>query len=183
MIPPALVYPNWLDSLFWWLLIVGFVTSGWIANDIYNAVRHGKSGEGAMSAKMYLWIAMLWVISIFVQGIVQGVLEPGSETDLEVVLSLNVLNLNTSIMGIPVPLPNLEFVQSAWDLTTWNYSWFSGNGQLIRLFILPIAGALAWGFITSVFPTLIAGLNALINFITGLRSLVGGVFSGIRGVL
>lgn len=120
-----------------------------------------------MTAKTYAWIVLSWLVLVFLSGLVDGVLF--GQSDLNVALSMQVLEFK-QVFFIPIPVPSLDWFNSMFNLSTWNFSFFSGNAQWLRWFIgLPILGALAWGFITTVLPTVIAGISALANALNAIN--------------
>jgi len=119
-----------------------------------------------VSARGFWWLTISWIIMIVCHTIVQGTM--ADTTDLGVFFSMRIITF-TEWLGIPLPWPNLDWFTSIWNLASGNFAFYYGNLQWLRFFIgLPMMGFLLWGFYTHILPTLITGVSALINFLTGI---------------
>ena len=124
-----------------------------------------------MSAKTYGWAVFIWTVLMFIDAIGQGAM--GDTSDLITVLTLKVLHIRP-ILGVPLPIPNLEWFDAVWTLLSWDFFYFDNDfGMWLRLFVcLPIMGLLLWGFVTVVLPVVLSGASALITFLVNVASLI-----------
>jgi hypothetical protein len=124
-----------------------------------------------LTAKAFAFVIFVQITMLTVHSVLQGV--AGEMTDISMVLSMRVF-LFKHVMGIPLTWPNMQWVESAWNLMTWNYVMFSSTwGIWLRLFLASIfQGAMIWGFMTHILPNLIAGVSALVNFLVNVASVL-----------
>ena len=119
-----------------------------------------------MTSKGYMWVALGWLTLIVCHTVMQGSM--AEKPDLLIVLSMRVVTFK-QWLGIPLPWPNIEWIESAWNLATWNFSFFQGNLQWLRAFPgFPLMAYLSWGFYSNILPTLITGVSALVNFLANI---------------
>ena len=122
-----------------------------------------------MSVKAVSVLFFAWLLSSFVQGLVSNVY--GGQDDLQTVLTLSAVKIRTLIF-IPIPVPNIEFVGAVGRLLTWDHPWFAGNMQPVRwLTVLVITGAASYGFFTGILPVLLSAANQITNTIRALNPL------------
>ena len=120
-----------------------------------------------MTVKFVAVLFFAWLLSTFLLGLIT--LAFTGQSDLQTVLTLSAVKIRTLIF-IPIPVPNIEYVSAVGRLLTWDYPWFAGNMQPIRwLTVLVISGAAGYGFFTGVLPVLLSAANQLTNAIRALN--------------
>lgn len=61
---------------------------------------------------------------------------------------------------LQAPLPNLSFFSDLASLLTWRFRFFQGDLNLLRWLVwLPLTGAVMWGLITQVVPTIMSSIS------------------------
>lgn len=107
-----------------------------------------------MSAKLFAWIGIAWLTFAYSDWIVNQVV--GSTSDIDVVFSFKLATVKQFI-GIPIPLPNTNYLTSLWNLTSWNFWFFrTESGFWARYFFgLPTILAMTYYLYNNIMPVMI----------------------------
>ena len=63
---------------------------------------------------------------------------------------------------IPIPVPNLSFFTTLWNIATWNFFFFNGALEWIRtIFALTLMAGMVWAIYTQLVPIFISLVAAV----------------------
>lgn len=111
---------------------------------------YARSGE-SFGSKMFSFLSFVWMMStlicLFIEGSWVGSNEQTVINDLSAFTTLNIGGL------VPIPAPNLYFFRGVSRVLLWDYSFYTGDFEVIRLIWLAIfTGAVGWGLLEKFAP-------------------------------
>jgi len=91
--------------------------------------------------------------------IMEGSWLGGESTTLNTILSFKIIEMR-SVGIFPIPMPNLEYFQSAWRMLWWDYPFLSGEWLLLKWILLyPITFA----FIATIITLFASGVMGVLR--------------------
>ncbi|KKK79869.1 hypothetical protein LCGC14_2829180 [marine sediment metagenome] len=112
-----------------------------------------------MSAKLLAWIMLTWLTFAFSDWLVNNLV--GSTSDIDVIFSIDAIKPK-QFLGLPIPLPNIEYFNALWGLASWNWWFFRTEGTFwIRFFFgIPTIGIMTYYVYTLLLPVFINAVGA-----------------------
>ena len=107
---------------------------------------------------LFVYIVMTWVDAITTGSFGDG------KADINIILGFQVLTFNDYFGIIKLPALNIEWVFAVWGAMTWDFWFFGGTLQNVRVLVaLPMTAFMGWGLMTVVIPILISAVSTLIQ--------------------
>ncbi len=123
-----------------------------------------------MLAKGYGIILIAYITLIWLDSWIVGGATIEGKSDLNIILSFKIVEFK-DFLFLKYPSLNTDYFGALWNIGTWNFWFFDGLQQHIRLFTgLVLTAFLSWGVITVLIPI---GLQTVSVMIQGVRAIRG----------
>lgn len=104
---------------------------------------YARTGD-SFGSKMFSFLAFVWIASILICLIVEGSWFGSTENtiinDLSAFTTLKIGGL------VPIPAPNLFFFRGLFRMLLWDYSFYTGDYEIVRYIMLTVfTGSVVWG--------------------------------------
>lgn len=88
----------------------------------------------------------------------------GVESNVNIMLAFEIVEFKDIFGKTLIPTINFDWFVSAWNVFTWNYWFFGGVNQHVRLFTaLIITSAAFWGIKTTLGPIILQAVSTLLQ--------------------
>jgi len=126
-----------------------------------------------MPIRFYLWLSFLWLGMIILFNLVNfnfatsGTITATANADIDTLFLMNQFSTFTiPIIDIGLPIPHPSLFSTLAKMLIWEYPFFAGHWNLVRIFfLLPITFAATFVFIQALAPVITSIVSAVGDFI------------------
>ena len=120
-----------------------------------------------MPLKLMMSVTLMWSAGVFLDWIVIGTGDSDRLAVLNELAAVGSFSTFFEGFGVAIPLPNASFVLAALNILSWNFSFFEGPWEPLRIIPVLYSVGVAAYILDRFGPALLGSIRGLLSFLPG----------------